>query len=230
MLKLRKSESRGTSRFSWLHSRHSFSFGEYYDPAHMSFGSLRVINDDRVVGGAGFPEHPHRNMEILTYVVEGAVAHGDSMGNKKRIEAGQLQTMSAGSGITHSEYNPLKDQETRFLQIWITPRKQDLTPSYAEWQPDTMNEKPGLSLMASPDGRDGSVVIHQEVEVYLLKGGSATLALTPGTKQWLQVISGDVRVNGEMLSEGDALAIESEPTLELSAQADAQALLFNIGN
>ncbi len=233
MMTHRPSDSRGRTHINWLDSRHSFSFGGYQDPDHLSFGSLRVINDDRVAGGAGFPTHPHRDMEILTYVVEGAVAHEDSMGNRKTVEAGRLQTMTAGTGITHSEFNPLPDQETRFLQIWITPREKGLTPGYAEWQPDATST--GLSLMASADGRDHSVVIQQDVDVYLFKANSnpnsnpVTLNPRSQRKQWLQVMTGSITLNGTELNEGDGAAIEKESTIELSGSPNASALFFDIG-
>ncbi|MEM1157119.1 MAG: pirin family protein [Verrucomicrobiota bacterium] len=228
MIHRRASDSRGLTQTDWLESRHSFSFDSYYDPDYTAFGSLRVINDDRVTGGSGFPTHPHRDMEILTYVVEGAIAHEDSMGNRKTVAAGHLQTMSAGSGITHSEFNPLPDEQTRFIQIWITPREQGLTPSYAEWAPG--NNTNGLTLMASPDGRDHSVVIHQDADVYLLHPDTEEIRFgpKPNQQQWLQVIAGRITVNNQAFNEGDSAIIKNESTLSLSGSPGSSALFFDL--
>lgn len=230
MINRRPAHTRGLTQTDWLESRHSFSFGGYHDPDYISFGCLRVINDDRVTAGAGFPTHPHRDMEILTYVLEGAIAHEDSMGNRETVKAGHLQTMSAGRGITHSEFNPLDDQPARFIQIWITPREKGLTPSYAEWQPNTSASS--LTLMASADGRDESVVIHQDADVYLFRPDTTDITFTPKSdcQQWLQVMSGNISLNGQKFQEGDGAAILDESTLILSGNSDSSALIFDIGS
>ncbi|MEM6883497.1 MAG: pirin family protein [Verrucomicrobiota bacterium] len=230
MIKRRPAESRGLTQTDWLESRHSFSFGGYYDPDYSSFGTLRVINDDHVAAGAGFPTHPHRDMEILTYVLAGAVAHEDSMGNRKTVAAGHLQTMSAGCGITHSEFNPLDDQSTRFIQIWITPREKGLTPSYAEWQPDTRKAISRLALMASADGRDGSVIIHQDADVYLFRPDTDVITFNPNSsrQQWLQVMTGSISLNNQAFHEGDGVAIQNESALRLSGNSESSALFFDM--
>lgn len=230
-MNIRKSTDRGISNYGWLQSRHSFSFGGYQDPNHMGYRSLRVINDDRVAGGGGFPTHPHRNMEILTYVIDGAVAHADSMGNKKTVYAGELQVMSAGTGITHSEFNPSDNDETHFLQIWITPRETGLTPKYAEWKPGASTQP--LTLMASSDGRNDSVQIHQDVSLYLFEPVIPKTVLHKGTGDlgyWLQVIKGPLTINSQPLETGDGAVIEAPSDLELLGERGTKALLFEIGN
>jgi redox-sensitive bicupin YhaK (pirin superfamily) len=232
MLTLRKSEDRGRANFGWLDSRHSFSFGHYYDPAHMGFGPLRVINDDRVAGGGGFPTHPHQDMEIISYVLEGGLAHRDSIGNGSVIRPGDVQRMSAGTGIRHSEFNESKSDKAHFLQIWILPERDGLAPSY-EQKAFTAAEKRGrLRLVGSRDGRDGSVTIHQDVDLYatlLDEGGSVGHTLREGRIGWVQMARGTATLNGEQLRPGDGVAIDSAGPLELVGTSDdAELLLFDM--
>jgi redox-sensitive bicupin YhaK (pirin superfamily) len=232
MLTLRKSEDRGRANFGWLDSRHSFSFGHYHDPAHMGFGPLRVINDDRVAGGGGFPTHPHQDMEIISYVLEGGLAHRDSIGNGSVIRPGDVQRMSAGTGIRHSEFNDSKSDKAHFLQIWILPEREGLTPSY-EQKAFTPEEKRGrLRLVGSRDGREGSVTIHQDVDLYatLLGDGDAVRhTLRAGRIAWVQVARGTATLNGEQLRPGDGVAIETAGPLELVGTSDdAELLLFDM--
>jgi redox-sensitive bicupin YhaK (pirin superfamily) len=229
---VRRSDDRGLARHGWLESRHTFSFADYYDPAHMGFRSLRVINDDRIAPLGGFPTHPHRDMEIFSYVLGGRLAHRDSMGNERTLHPGEIQLMSAGSGVTHSEYNPSSDDEARLLQIWIQPRERGLTPRYTEWkpQPDTVGAP--LTLLISPDGRDGSATIAQEADVWrvLLEAGTATRhELRPGRGVWLHVIRGSLAVGETVLLPGDALSTETPGSLELRAgDENVEALLFDL--
>ncbi len=230
MLRIRKAEERGRSDFGWLDSRHSFSFGHYYDPNHMSFGPLRVINDDRVAPGGGFPTHPHGNMEIISYVLDGALAHKDSLGTGSVIRPGDVQRISAGTGIRHSEFNASKTEPVRFLQIWIIPEAEELAPSY-EQKSYPLEEKRGqLRLLASRDGRAGSVTIHRDVDLYAaLIGEGAQVAHTikPGRLGWLQVARGAATLNGVALDEGDGVAIEAAGDLAVTG-ADAEILLFDL--
>ena len=230
MKTIRKANDRGRTKWDWLDSRHTFSFGEYFDPQRMGFRSLRVINDDLVQPGQGFGTHPHRDMEILTYVLSGQLAHRDSMGNGRTIEVGELQAMSAGRGITHSEFNPSDQAPVHFLQIWITPAERGLTPSYAEWKPNGPADRP-LTLLASPTGADGSVRIHQDARLYLGKLAAhenSRHALAPGRGAWLHVIDGRVVCGGKTLSPGDALGVEEESVVEIAAQEPARFLLFDL--
>jgi quercetin 2,3-dioxygenase len=228
---IRKSEERGTADFGWLDSKHSFSFGGYYDREHMGFGPLRVINEDRVAPGGGFPTHPHRDMEIISYVVEGALAHRDSTGTSSVIRPGDVQRMSAGTGVRHSEYNASEMDPVHFLQIWIIPERQGLRPSY-EQKTFAAEEKRGkLRLVGSRDGRDGSVVIHQDVDLYatLLEAGeSLSHRVAAGRGVWVQVIDGALMVNGETLRPGDGIAISGADGLRIEAQAPTEALLFDM--
>lgn len=231
MIIIRKSNERGRADFGWLDSRHSFSFGEYYDPAHMGFRSLRVINDDRVAGGGGFSPHPHRDMEIFSYVLEGRLEHQDSMGNRRTLAPGQVQLMSAGTGVTHSEYNPDANAALRFLQIWIQPARKGLPPSYTEWQPSGTDDQAPCVLVISPDGRDRSATIHQEAFVYrirMAKGERITHSLAAGRGLWLQIMTGEGALNGIDLIEGDGARTESEGTYTVEARTDMQALLFDL--
>ena len=210
MKTIRKANDRGRTKWDWLDSRHTFSFGEYFDPQHLGFRSLRVINDDLVQPGQGFGTHPHRDMEILTYVLSGQLAHRDSMGNGRTIETGELQAMSAGRGITHSEFNASEQVPVHFLQIWITPDERGLTPSYSEWKPNGPADRP-LKLLASPTGADGSVRIHQDARLYLgelVAHESSRHALAPGRGAWLHLIEGRVVSGSTTLSPGDALGVE----------------------
>ncbi len=231
MFEIRKSEDRGHANLDWLDSYHSFSFAEYYDAQHMGFGALRVINDDRIKPGMGFGTHGHKNMEIITYVLDGSVAHKDSMGNGSVIRPGDVQRMSAGKGIMHSEFNPSTEAPTHLLQIWITPNVTDISPSYEEKNFDVAEKRGKLRLIASPDGRDGSVTIHQDANVYVgLVDGAEHIAmpLTAGRKAYLHVARGRVSVNGNVLHAGDALKIVDEGGITLRDAADAEVLLFDL--
>lgn len=231
-IKLRLSQERGHANHGWLDSYHTFSFADYYDPAHMGFRSLRVINQDVIAPGAGFPTHPHRDMEIFSYILYGALQHKDSMGNGRVLKPGQIQLMSAGSGVTHSEFNPSQSEPGSLLQIWIRPRQAGLKPSYTEWHPKPEHETAAKVLVISPDGREGSATIHQEADVYrvqLKAGDSVTHDLATGRGAWFQLIKGSVTVNGATLSPGDAASTEDSGTLTFSASQDAEALLFDLG-
>ncbi len=231
MITLRKSQERGHASYRWLDSYHTFSFANYYDPQYMGFKNLRVINDDRVIGGAGFGTHPHRDMEIISYVVEGALEHRDSMGNSSVIQAGEVQRMSAGTGVTHSEYNHSPTDEVRFLQIWIPPTQKGLEPSYEQRQYSEAEKRGMFSLIVSPDGRDKSLSIHQNVYLYstVLKAGETlTHSLSPHLDSWVQVVKGEMTLNGAEMNAGDGAAIENETQLELIAQQDTEVLLFEL--
>ncbi len=228
---LRKSQERGHLNFGWLDTYHSFSFGEYYDPKHMGFRDLRVINEDRIAAGRGFGTHPHNDMEIVTYVLSGALTHKDSMGNGSVIHAGDVQKMSAGTGVKHSEANDSEAEEAYLLQIWILPDERNLTPSYDQKFFEEVQKQNKLCLIASPDAAQGSVSIHQDVKIYaslLDKGKNLSHPLNAGRAAWVQLISGDLQVNGEVLQSGDALALEEEKTVEISAKTNAHFLLFDL--
>jgi len=229
---LRRSEDRGRADHGWLDARHSFSFAGYYDPRHMGFRSLRVINQDRVAPGGGFPTHPHHDMEIFTYVLEGALQHRDSMGNGSVLRPGQIQLMSAGSGVTHSEFNPSSSEPLHLLQIWIQPHTQGLEPSYTEWQPDEAAASASKVLIISPDGRERSASIRQDAEVYRLKlapGERIDHSLGEGRGLWLQVIRGTVELDGETLDPGDAASAETPGEYPLVAgDEEVEALLFDL--
>ena len=232
MLTLRKAEDRGHANFGWLDSRHTFSFGDYHDPNHMGFGPLRVINDDRVAGGGGFPTHPHADMEIVTYVLSGALAHKDSLGTGSVIRPGDIQRMSAGTGIRHSEFNASKSEPVHFLQVWITPSMRGLEPGY-EQKSIVADEKRGrLRLVGSHDGRDGSITIHQDVALYatvLDQGERVTLPLAQWRSAWVQVATGAATVNGQALSEGDGVALSGVTQLEIvSKSGGAELLVFDM--
>ncbi|MCB9703111.1 MAG: pirin family protein [Myxococcales bacterium] len=236
MLTLRPAAERGVASFGWLESRHTFSFGHYYDPAHMGFRALRVINDDRVAPGGGFPTHPHRDAEILSYVVDGALEHRDSMGNGSVIRPGELQRMSAGSGVAHSEFNHSKREPVRFLQIWLLPRSRGIQPGYEQRAFPAGERRGALRLVASPEGRDGSLTIHAEAELWagLVGAGEAlSHALAPDRHAWVQVVRGRVRLRaGERaleLGEGDGVAVSGEPQLTLEGVGDeAELLVFDL--
>ncbi|MCC2099846.1 MAG: pirin family protein [Hyphomicrobiales bacterium] len=233
MLTLRRAADRGRADFGWLDSRHSFSFGEYYDPAHMGFGPLRVINDDRVAGGGGFPTHPHRDMEIVSYVLEGALAHKDSLGTGSVIKPGDVQRMSAGTGIAHSEFNASRTDPVHFLQIWFLPERRGLTPGYEQKNFDADSKRDQLRLVASPDGRDGSVTIRSDASLYVsLLGKDATVShqVAAGRGLWLQVARGSVAVGDITLAEGDGLQVTNERALEIVGKAaESEILLFDLG-
>lgn len=230
-LTLRKSEDRGHANRGWLESRHTFSFADYHDPAHMGFRSLRVINEDRVSPGGGFPTHPHRDMEIFSYVITGTLAHKDSLGNGRNLTPGQIQLMSAGTGVQHSEFNPSATEALHFLQIWIKPQRQGIPPSYTEWHPSSSQPSHGKSLVISPDGRDQSAVIHQDADVYILQlaaGESTTHTLRPGRGMWVQVIRGTLVCDAVTLAAGDAVSTEDSGSFTFSALDEIEALLFDL--
>ena len=231
MLTVRKAEDRGHANHGWLDSWHTFSFADYQDPRHMGFGPLRVINDDSVQPGQGFGTHGHRDMEIITYVLEGAVEHKDSMGNGSIIRPGNVQRMSAGTGVRHSEFNPSRDERVHFLQIWIEPKITGVKPGYEEKQFGPAEKKGQLRLVASPDGREGSVTIHQDATVYasMLDGKDAvTHRLVRGRRAYVHVASGAVKVNGTALKGGDGARIENESSIELKDAREAEVLLFDL--
>jgi redox-sensitive bicupin YhaK (pirin superfamily) len=230
MIDIRSAESRGRTALSWLDSRHSFSFGEYYDPAHMGFRALRVINDDRIAPGGGFGTHPHRDMEIITYVLEGALEHRDSLGNGSLIRPGEVQRMTAGTGIRHSEHNASQAEPVHLLQIWLLPAEAGLPPSY-EQRALPAATRGGLALVASQDGRGGSVTVHQDVGVYagrLEPGREVAHALAPGRHAWIQVARGDASANGHRLRDGDGAAVSNEARLVFHAAAPYEILLFDL--
>ncbi|HEY2137262.1 MAG TPA: pirin family protein [Xanthobacteraceae bacterium] len=231
MIAVRHADERGVANFGWLDSRHTFSFGHYHDPQHMGFGPLRVINEDRVTPGKGFDTHGHRDMEIISYVLEGALEHRDSIGTGSVIRPGDVQVMSAGTGIRHSEFNHSKDEPVHFLQIWVLPDRQGIAPRYDQKSFSDDEKRGHLRLVASPDGRNGSILIHQNAEIYasLLSGGDkVSHALKPGRKGWVQVIRGTVEVNGETLRAGDGAAAQNEAALTISALDEAEVLLFDL--
>lgn len=230
MLAMRHSEDRGRSHHGWLDSQHTFSFASYYDRAHMGVSHLRVINEDRVVPAAGFPTHSHNDMEIISYVLEGALEHRDSMGNRSVIRPGEVQRMSAGTGVTHSEFNASKTEPVHFLQIWILPNRIGIKPSY-EQKMFTDEEKRGkLRLVASPDGRQGSVTIHQDASLYvtLLDGDETLVHPIADRTAYVHVARGEVTVNGKRLTAGDGLALKEEDRVELSHGKNAEVLLFDL--
>lgn len=232
MLTIRKADERGLSQFSWLHSQHSFSFGGYMDAAHMGFSDLRVINEDRVVPGAGFGTHSHRDMEIISYVLEGELAHKDSMGTGSVIRPGDLQRMTAGTGVSHSEMNYSQENPVHFLQIWLIPEARGLEPGYEQKHFDLAEQQNQWRLIGSRDGRDGSVTIHQDVSLYSAKLDADTKVnyqLAEGRKAWLQVVRGSARLNEEPLSVGDGAAISDLSSLDLVAgENNTEILLFDL--
>ena len=231
MIEVRKSRERGLADHGWLRSFHSFSFADYHDPDHMGFGDLRVINEDRIQPGTGFGTHGHRDMEIISYVLEGALAHKDSMGNGSTIVPGDVQRMSAGKGVLHSEFNHAKDGVTHFLQIWIEPNVTGITPSYEQKHFDAAVKRGKLRLVGSPDGRDGSVTIHQDASLYagLLDGvDRAVHELAPGRRAYLHVARGALTANGQALEAGDALKVSDATELVLERAKNAEVLLFDL--
>lgn len=231
MLTIRRSAERGHANHGWLDSFHTFSFANYYDPAHMGFGALRVINDDRIAAGRGFGTHGHRDMEIITYVLDGAVAHKDSMGSGSTIRPGNVQRMSAGRGVLHSEFNPLPDAETHLLQIWIEPDVAGIAPEYEEREFSDAQKRGRLQALVSPDGAEGSMKIHQDARLYagLFDGDeSAELPLAAGRRAWVHVARGEIVANGETLKAGDALALSDEAAVKLSNGKDAEVLVFDL--
>jgi quercetin 2,3-dioxygenase len=231
MITIRRSNERGRANHGWLDTRFSFSFADYFDPEHVQFRTLRVMNDDRVAGGGGFPMHPHRDMEIVTYVLEGALEHRDSMGNGSVIKPGDIQYMSAGTGVTHSEFNASKTNPVHLYQIWMMPEQRGLKPAYDQKNFTEAEKRGKLRLIASPDGREGSVKIRQDNELYatvLSEGDSLKHALKPDRHAYVQVARGSVKLNGKPLDTGDGAAISAEKAVELTGVKDAEVLLFDL--
>jgi quercetin 2,3-dioxygenase len=238
MITLRKSDERGFANHGWLKSFHSFSFADYHDPAHMGFGNLRVINEDRIDPGTGFGTHGHRDMEIISYVLSGELEHKDSMGNGQPgaaqsgvIRPGDVQRMSAGRGVMHSEFNPSPDQGTHFLQIWLLPSATGTAPGYEQTHFSADSKRGRLRLVASPDGRDGSVTVHADAALHagLFSGAEqAELTLQPGRKAYVHLVRGELEVNGRKLSAGDAALLTNEPVVRLAGGADAEVLVFDL--
>jgi redox-sensitive bicupin YhaK (pirin superfamily) len=231
MITIRKSDDRGRANHGWLDTHFTFSFADYFDPEHVQFRTLRVMNDDHVAGGGGFPMHPHRNMEIVTYVLEGALEHRDSMGNGSLIKPGDIQYMSAGTGVTHSEANASKSEPVHLYQIWMMPDKKGHEPAYDQKNFTEAEKRGKLRLLASPDGREGSVKIRQDNELYatvLGPGDSVKHALKPDRHAYVQVARGSVKLNGKPLETGDGAAISAEKALELTGVKDAEVLLFDL--
>ncbi len=232
MIAVRHAAERGTANFGWLDSRHTFSFGHYYDPDHMGFGALRVINEDRVQPGGGFGTHGHQDMEIISYVLEGGLEHRDSIGTGSVILPGDVQVMSAGTGIRHSEFNHSKKEPVHFLQIWVLPDRKGLAPRYDQKSFPAAEKRDRLRLVGSPDGRDGSIVIHQDAEIYdalLSRDHAVTHALAAGRKSWVQVVRGAVEVNGKAAEAGDGVAVEDEAAVSITARADqSEVLVFDL--
>lgn len=231
MITLRKAQDRGHAQHGWLDSHHSFSFGDYYDPKHMGFRALRVINEDRVDPGKGFPTHSHRDMEIVSYVLDGALQHKDSMGNGSVMKPGDVQRMSAGSGIAHSEFNASATEPVHFLQIWILPERRNLEPGYEQKHFDSQDLQGKWRVVASQDGANGAVVVHQDVKIVAGKfdaGESAKYTLAPGRHGWLHVARGKATLNGQELSAGDAAQISEIEALEVSGVDQAEVLLFDL--
>ena len=231
MIRLRRSAERGHADHGWLDTRHTFSFAAYHDPRHMGYRTLRVINDDRVAAGAGFPTHPHRDMEIVSYVVDGALEHRDSLGTGSVIRPGDVQRMTAGTGVRHSEFNPSPEDPMRLIQIWIVPEREGLAPGY-EQKRFPLDERTGrLRLVASPDGRDGSLTVHQDADLFatiLEPGQTVEHEIRPGRGAWVQVVRGRVEVSGKTLEEGDGAAVENERSIVLTGVETAEILLFDL--
>lgn len=231
MMTVRKAGERGHANHGWLDTWHTFSFADYQDPRHMGYGPLRVINDDTVQPGQGFGTHGHRDMEIITYVLEGALEHKDSMGNGSIIRPGNVQRMSAGTGVRHSEFNPSRAERVHFLQIWIEPNRTGVQPGYEEKQFGPAEKKGQLRLVASSDGREGSVTIHQDATIHaaMLDGKDAVKhRLAPGRRAYVHVARGAVKVNGTLLKGGDGVRIEDESTIDLKDAREAEVLLFDL--
>lgn len=231
MIRIRKAAERGHFDHGWLDTHHTFSFGDYYDPEHMGFRSLRVINDDRVQPGHGFGTHGHRDMEIVTYVLEGTLEHKDSMGNGSHIEAGELQRMTAGTGVRHSEFNPSDKEGVHFYQIWLLPQRKGLKPSYEQLAVGEEQKRGRFRLVAAPEGVDGSLTIHQDARLYLaslLSGEGVSHEIERGRAAWLQVLRGKVHFLGNDLDTGDGVAVTDEKTLAIQATIPAEVLLFDL--
>ena len=233
MIKIRKSNERGAVKIDWLDSKHTFSFGNYYDHKYMGFGVLRVINEDIVIAGGGFATHPHRDMEIITYILEGELEHKDSLGTGSIIRPQDAQRMSAGTGILHSEFNPQPDKAVHLLQIWILPEKNGIAPSYEQKDFSEKRKAGGLCLLASKNGRDGSLTINQDADLYVLditQGNSYNYQIKPTRMLWAQIAKGSVTLNGEALRQGDGAAITNETAVNFIASEKAEILLFDLPN
>jgi hypothetical protein len=231
VITIRKATDRGRTDWGWLDSRHTFSFGEYHDPRHMGFRSLRVINDDRVQPGAGFGTHGHRDMEILSYVLEGGLEHKDSTGGGGVIRPGEIQFMRAGTGVTHSEYNASKTEPVHFLQIWVVPDTRGLAPRYDQKPFDTAAAAGRFVLLAAEGGRDGSIAVHQDVALWMTRLGAGperVHALAPGRNAWVHVARGSATVNGHALEAGDGAALSDEPAVVVAGRGDAEVMLFDL--
>jgi redox-sensitive bicupin YhaK (pirin superfamily) len=231
MIQLRKATERGHFNHGWLDTYHTFSFGDYYDPAYMGFRSLRVINDDRVQPGQGFGMHGHRDMEIVTYVLEGALEHRDSLGNGSVLRPGELQHMTAGTGVRHSEFNPSDQESVHLYQIWLLPDRKGLQPGYEQKAFSAAERQDALRVVASPGGEADSLQIHQDARLYLStlqRGQSVAHVLKPGRRAWLQVLRGQVTLNGQPFSEGDGAAVSEEETLEIKGQDASEVMLFDL--
>ncbi|MBT9315671.1 pirin family protein [Leptothoe spongobia] len=232
MITIRSGSERGNANFGWLDSRHTFSFGSYYDPAHMGFGHLRVINEDKVAPGQGFPTHSHRDMEIISYVIDGALEHKDSIGNGSIIRPGDVQRMSAGTGISHSEYNASRENPVHFLQIWILPEKQGIEPGYEQTYFSPEENQGKLRLVGSRDGRDGSITIHQDVNLYAARltiDEQIDYTLQSDRIVWIQVVRGGMALNGQSLKAGDGVAVKAAEALMIQGQSDdTEILLFDM--
>ncbi len=232
MLTVRRSEDRGRASFGWLEARHTFSFGSYVDPDWSGFRSLRVINEDRIQPGTGFGTHPHRDMEILTYVIEGAIEHKDSLGSGSVLVPGELQRMTAGTGISHSEFNPSPAEPLHLLQIWVEPETNSLAPSYDQRAFPLDEQRGRFVLVASRDGREGSLVVHQDAALFAGRfdhASSVRTELVSGRHAWIQVVRGEVSANGTSLRAGDGAAVSEELSIDLTAESDAEVLLFDLG-
>lgn len=231
MLKIRAANHRGITKTDWLESFHTFSFGHYYDPEHMGFGDLRVINDDKVIAGAGFGTHGHKNMEILTYVIRGSLAHKDSTGNGSVIQAGDVQRLSAGAGITHSEFNHSKDHEVHFLQIWCLPASENISPSYEQKTFPTEQKHNQFCLLASQNGEAGSISLHQDINMFaamLEEGQDLGYTITRNRRCWVHIAEGQVNLNQHQLGTGDGVAVTNETKLEFSDAQGAHIILFDL--
>ncbi len=231
MITIRKSDQRGAANHGWLKSFHTFSFANYYDPKHMHFGNLRVINEDYIAAGMGFGEHPHNNMEIITYVISGALSHKDSMGNSSTILPGEVQIMSAGTGVFHSEFNHEKERETHLLQIWILPKVKEITPRYDQKSFTENFKNSDFVLVVSGSGRDGSIQINQDAEIFSGKfsaGKDFEFTPNPKCKIWIQMISGKILVNGKAIETGDAVAVQDEKEIKIIAEENSEFLFFDL--
>ena len=231
MIRIRKAEDRGAADHGWLDTKYTFSFSDYQDPEQMAFRALRVMNEDRVAAGAGFPMHGHRDMEIITVVLDGELAHKDSMGNGETLHPGEVQHMTAGTGIRHSEFNPSPDRPVHLYQVWLLPDRAGHTPGYDQRRFDPEGHAVRLQVVASPDGRDGSIAIHQDASLYLLDlddGQEVDHPLSPGRHGWVQVLRGTANLNGQALATGDGAALSGEPAIKLQGQGRGEMLVFDL--